>query len=34
MGQVDLDSLVGAKLDFDPVGHYARDDLFELRVKE
>ncbi|ORX38702.1 nitrilase 4 [Kockovaella imperatae] len=24
---IDLDDLIGAKLDFDPVGHYSRDDL-------
>lgn len=27
--QLDLDALDGAKLDFDPVGHYARADLMK-----
>ncbi|QIB34668.1 carbon-nitrogen hydrolase family protein [Ancylobacter pratisalsi] len=31
---IDIDDLVGAKLDFDPVGHYARPDLFRLTVDE
>ncbi|MFC0283565.1 carbon-nitrogen hydrolase family protein [Camelimonas abortus] len=29
---IDLDDILGAKLDFDPVGHYARPDLFSLTV--
>ncbi len=29
---VDLDTLVGARYDFDVVGHYARPDLFPLTV--
>lgn len=32
--EIDLDDLLGARLDFDPVGHYARPDLFSLRVNE
>jgi len=29
---LDLDDVVRGKLDFDPVGHYARPDVFELHV--
>jgi nitrilase len=25
--QIDLDDIIGAKLDFDPVGHYAREEV-------
>lgn len=32
--EIDLDDLLGARLDFDPVGHYARPDLFSLTVDE
>ncbi|MTV26767.1 carbon-nitrogen hydrolase family protein [Nitriliruptoraceae bacterium ZYF776] len=30
--EVDLDEIVRSKLDFDPVGHYARPDVFQLAV--
>lgn len=32
--KIDLDEVSRAKLDFDPVGHYARPDVFTLRVNE
>lgn len=32
--EIDLDVIIGAKLDFDPIGHYARPDLFSLNVDE
>ncbi|MFD2238125.1 carbon-nitrogen hydrolase family protein [Aureimonas populi] len=32
--EIDLDELIGARLDFDPVGHYARPDIFRLTVNE
>lgn len=32
--EIDLDDIIGAKLDFDPIGHYARPDLFSLNVDE
>ncbi len=32
--EIDLDDIIGAKLDFDPIGHYARPDLFSLSVDE
>ena len=31
---IDLDDLTRARQDFDPVGHYARPDLFQLHVDE
>jgi nitrilase len=32
--ELDLDEITRAKLDFDVVGHYARPDIFQLRVNE
>ena len=32
--EIDLDEITRAKLDFDPVGHYARPDVFTLHVNE
>ena len=32
--QIDLADLAGARFDFDPVGHYARPDVFTLHVDE
>ncbi|MEM7659000.1 MAG: carbon-nitrogen hydrolase family protein [Bacteroidota bacterium] len=32
--ELDPDLLIRSKLDFDPVGHYARPDVFEFRVKK
>ena len=32
--EIELDDIIGAKLDFDPIGHYARPDLFSLNVEE
>jgi len=30
--QIDLDEIILSKLDFDPVGHYSRNDIFDLKV--
>ncbi|KAK8869778.1 hypothetical protein IAR55_000346 [Kwoniella newhampshirensis] len=30
---LDISSLAGAKLDFDPIGHYARDDLLKNLIR-
>lgn len=30
--EIDLDEIILNKLDFDPVGHYAREDIFEFKV--
>ncbi len=32
--EIDLDQIIKSKLDFDPIGHYSRDDIFELIVKD
>jgi nitrilase len=32
--EIDLDDIVRGQLDFDPVGHYARPDVFRLHVDE
>lgn len=32
--ELDLDQVVQAKMDFDVVGHYSRDDIFELSIKD
>ncbi|MEO1263514.1 MAG: carbon-nitrogen hydrolase family protein [Bacteroidota bacterium] len=29
---LDLNEIIKSKLDFDPVGHYARNDIFELKI--
>ena len=31
--EVDLDELVRSRMDFDVTGHYSRNDIFELKVK-
>jgi len=32
--EIDHREIIKAKMDFDPIGHYARPDVFELKVKE
>jgi nitrilase len=32
--EVDLDELVRSRMDFDVTGHYSRDDIFKLKVKD
>jgi len=32
--EIDLDLIIKSKLDFDPIGHYSRDDIFELIIKD
>lgn len=31
--EIDIDDTISTKLDFDPVGHYSRSDLFEFSVR-
>ena len=30
--EIDLDQIIKSKLDFDPIGHYGRDDIFQFQV--
>ena len=30
--ELDLEEVQGSKLDFDVIGHYARNDIFDLKV--
>ena len=32
--RLDLDDVVSSRMDFDVTGHYSRDDIFELKVKD
>lgn len=32
--EIDHREIIKAKMDFDPIGHYARNDIFELRIKK
>ena len=34
VAQLDLDKIINSKLDFDPVGHYDRPDIFKLEVSK
>jgi len=34
MATIDLNEIAQSKLDFDVVGHYARNDIFEFKVKD
>ncbi len=34
MATLDLDEIAESKLDFDVIGHYARNDIFEFKVKD
>ena len=34
LAQLDLDEIAQAKFDFDPVGHYGRPDIFQLKINE
>ena len=33
VAEIDLDDIVRSRMDFDVIGHYARDDVFEFRVE-
>tara|TARA_R110000868_G_scaffold68165_2_gene201644 strand:- start:124 stop:276 length:153 start_codon:yes stop_codon:yes gene_type:complete len=32
IAEIDLDEIVHAKLDFDVIGHYSRNDIFEFKA--
>ncbi|WP_323756952.1 carbon-nitrogen hydrolase family protein [Roseivirga sp.] len=32
--EIDIDEVMKNKLDFDPIGHYARNDVFSMKVKD
>ena len=34
IAELDMEEIKHAKLDFDPIGHYARDDIFQLTVNK
>ena len=34
MADLDLDALIQSRLDFDPIGHYSRPDLFEFKLRQ
>lgn len=34
IAEIDLEEIIKSKLDFDPIGHYARNDIFKLEVKD
>lgn len=34
VSEIDLDDIIRAKLDFDPIGHYHRPDIFEFNVND
>ena len=31
--EIDLDEIVRSKMDFDVIGHYSRNDIFDLHIK-
>ncbi len=33
IAEIDLDKTISSKLDFDPTGHYSRNDIFKFKVK-
>ena len=33
VAELDLENLVANKLDFDGIGHYSRNDIFKLEIK-